>query len=187
MAPSPDPRSVWRLRPGHPDHAGLAPVDVNDFDRLKPFDGTPMAAGWAPFAAFWDKESGLPIPDVASIVVPALTERGLDELGDLIEGRAEPLPLEVAEGPRAWLLNVTHLSDALDEEASEVKRFRSGRFMKATRYAFDADALAGHTIFKLRQTPESNVLVTGEVVARLQERGLTGADLREVWTPGAAA
>jgi hypothetical protein len=42
MAPSPDPDSVWRLKPGHPDFTGPVADDVDDLDRLDAFDGTPV-------------------------------------------------------------------------------------------------------------------------------------------------
>jgi hypothetical protein len=32
MAPSPDPISVWRLEPGHPDCTGPVADDVDDLD-----------------------------------------------------------------------------------------------------------------------------------------------------------
>ena len=183
MAPSPDPNSVWRLKPGHPDFTGPVADDVNDLDRLDAFDGTPIGA-WEPMPAHWDTtDPGRPIPDVTSMVVPALAERGLEVLGELIDGHAQTLPLQIDEGPAAWLLNVTTLSDALDEEASEIKRFRDGRFMKPVTYVFDPGRLEGLTIFKLRQQPMSTVLVTGAVVRRIRDAGLTGGDLTQVWTP----
>ena len=183
MAPSPDPNSVWRLKPGHPDFTGPVADDVNDLDRLDAFDGTPIGA-WEPLPAHWDtSDPGRPIPDVTSMRVPALAERGLDVLGELIEGHAQTLPLQIAEGPAAWLLNVTTLSDALDEEASEIRRFRDGRFMKPLTYVFDPERLEGLTIFKLRQQPMSTVLVTGALVRRIRDAGLTGGDLTQVWTP----
>ena len=180
---SPDPVSVWRLPPGNDAFAALTLVDVNERDLLPPFDGTPVGDGWRPLAALWDAEDGLPIPDIGSLHAPALTERARDALGDLLRDRAELLPLSVEDGPDASLVNVTHVSDALDEERSEIKRFSNGRFMRALRYAFDPDALAGHTFFKLAQRPAAGVYVTGAVVARIHEAGLTGADMRQVWAP----
>ncbi len=124
MAPSPDPRSVWLLGTGTDEFASLLPVDENDFDRLEPLDGTPMAASWTPFPARWDTEGGLPVPDVASLEAPALAARGRDALAELLAGSVEELPLEVAGGPSAVLLNVTHLSDALDGRILPAFAFR---------------------------------------------------------------
>ena len=142
MAPSPDPSSVWRLKPGHPDFTGPVADDVNDLDRLDAFDGTPIGA-WEPMPAHWDtSDPGRLIPDVTSMVAPALAERGLEVLGELIE-----------------------------------------RFVKPVTYVFDPERLEGLTIFKLRRQPMSTVLVTGAVVRRIREAGLTGGDLTQVWTP----
>jgi len=179
MAPSPDP--VWRLGPGLDEFAALVPDDENDFDRLEPLDGSPMAAAWEPLAVHWSTAGGLPVPDYTSLEAPVFTQRALDALGDLVGGAAEALALDVAGGPPARLLNVTRLSDALDEDASEIKRFPDVRFMRAVTPVFDPARLEGHTIFKLRQSPRGEVFVTGAVAERLREAGLEGVDLRPAW------
>lgn len=109
--------------------------------------------------------------------------RALEALGDLLEGRGELLPLDVQDDEEEYrLFNVTRVSDALDEDQSELKRFSSdGRIMRVVRFAFDADRLAGETIFKLVQRPNYNY-VTEVFRERAEAAALTGFRWREpVW------
>jgi hypothetical protein len=170
------------------EYAALLTVDDGDLDRLQPFDGSPMADAWSPIRMHWETEGGDPIPDFDITVGGGLAfnARALEALGDLLEGRGELLPVNVegdGGGPH-WVFNLTHLSDALDEERSDVARFKSsGRIMDIDRYEFDPERLSGETIFKLAQRPRSQYYATDEFRVRVEEAGLTGFDFRQrIWS-----
>ncbi len=127
-----------------------------DWNRLEGLDGSPLGDEWSPVVVQISPEhrdrppSDFPnFQGVASACV--FSARAVEALGDLLEGRGELLPLE-ADGSKYFLFNITRLTDALDEEATEFRVFKSsGRVMKVKRYAFDSDRLASETIFKLAQ------------------------------------
>jgi hypothetical protein len=166
-----------------PGFAVLLHADEHDLDRLiDAFDGSPMASGWSPMRFFWETDHGArPIPDFTEIgQAPVFNQRALEALSDLLTGRAELLPIEVPDDGGLEIANVTEVRDALDEDASELKRFYDGRVMRITRYVFDAAKLDEATIFKLPQQ-RGRTYVTDRFADRAREAGLTGMDLIERW------
>jgi hypothetical protein len=104
-------------------------------------------------------------------------------LGDLLRGAGESLPEIVGEPTDHQILNVTRLSDALDEEASTVKRFRDdGTVPRIIDYAFKREQLDGLPIFGIAQRPEVYTYVTDAFVDRVAEHDLTGFEFRQVWS-----
>lgn len=182
---------VYKLRFAANKYAKLLTVDEHDLDRLKPFDGSSMALRWRPVRMFWETDAGTrPITDFSTVSgTPVFNARALEALGDLLEGRGELLPLEVEGAGEYYAFNVTRLSDALDEERSELKLFKhSGRVMRVARYQFKSDRLAGETIFKLRQLRETYSYVTGTIRRQAEIAGLTGFTFDEcVWSDTARA
>jgi uncharacterized protein DUF1629 len=169
---------VYILEADANNYAGLLTVDDYDIDKLEPFDGSPMADGWTPVRMYWETEGSRPIPDFDEVSGGlAFNERAVEALGDLLEGHGELLPIEVegeGGGPH-WLFNCTRLSNALDEERSEVERFEaSGRILHVSRYEFDPRELAGEAIFKLAQKPRAHHYATDTVRDRVEQAGLRG-------------
>ena len=136
--------------------------------------------------------AGVPVgPDTSSdspglARIPVFTARALDALSDLLEGRGEPLPLEVEGGGELYAFNATRLSDALDEERSDLKRFKAeGTIMRVKRFEFDPDRVAGETIFKLIQK-RNYEFVTEPFRKRVEEAALRGFWFERVWSPSGA-
>jgi hypothetical protein len=171
---------VYILEADANNYAGLLTVDDYDIDKLEPFDGSPMADGWTPVRMYWETEGSRPIPDFDEVSGGlAFDERAVEALGDLLEGELLPIEVEEEGGGPHWLFNCTRLSNALDEERSEVERFEArGRILHVSRYDFDPRELAGETIFKLAQKPRAHHHATDTVRDRVEEAGLRGFPFR---------
>lgn len=110
----------------------------------------------------------------------ALRERAKEVLGARLEPYAELLPLEL-DAP-VWAVNVTKVVDALDEERSEVLRFKtSNRIMDVKRYEFRKEVVEGLLIFKIPQLRRSTVFVSEEFVELVEGAGLKGLAFRFLW------
>lgn len=186
MASSPtDIREVYRLEFDANRYAALVPVDEADYDWRAPFDGRPVGSDWSPPLLYWETEDDKhPIGDYSTFSgEPVFSDRAVDILDDLLDGRGELLPLAVAgssEG-RWWLFNITRLSDALDEQHSELRYFDDGRILGIDRWEFHSDRLAGETIFR----PARKLIypcVTDAFRERVEQAQLTGWVWdRQVW------
>jgi hypothetical protein len=146
---------------------------------LDRFDGRPMRASWSPLEVDVIRDvrhAGRPASDFPLLFgpVPVLSERAVRALGDLLDGAGELLPLG-GDGDGYHALNVTRVIDALDEQRSGVKRFRSsGRVMRVLRYAFRSQEIGDAAIFKIPQTVKSEVYVTDRFAAAVRRDELTG-------------
>jgi hypothetical protein len=81
-----------------------------------------------------------------------------------LEGRGELLPLECKEGDY-FILNVTNVVDALDEEKSKIVRFPDGKkIMDIKDFVFMPSKLKNVDILKLPQQPLGQVFVTDKFV-----------------------
>lgn len=164
-------------------------LEVHELDRQRfrrTFDGSSLAGSWKPMEVYWDTDRGTRERcDFSTLIgVPVFSERAVEALGDLLEGRGELLALEVAEGDRQFLFNVTRLSDALDEQRSEIDYFDDGTVLAIDHYEFAPERLAGETIFKLAADPLGYEYVTDGFRDRVQE-ALTGFVFdRRVWVAG---
>lgn len=166
-------------------YAALLSAEEHALDAFGPLDASPRAASWTPPRMFWEDLGGArPIPDYSTVAgAPVLRARALDVLGDLLQGRCELLPLHVEGDADLHMVNVTRLSDALDEERSELDLFGDGRVMDIDRHAFRPERLAGETIFRVAQAPDLWDYVTDAVRGRVENAGLTGFLWdRRVWS-----
>jgi hypothetical protein len=160
----------------------LALVDERHWAPLNErFDGSSMIDAWKPVDVepLYAKRPVSDFPALGNL--PVLSTRAAEALQDLLNGCGELLPLRGGNG-EYFVLNV-FLLDALDEEASELKTFRSsGRVMRVVRHAFREQAL-GRPIFKLPQQPRGDVYVGDPFVQRVTKTGLVGLKLdRVVWS-----
>jgi hypothetical protein len=152
-------------------------ADVNVL--LDRFDGRPMRTSWSPLEVEVIRDArhaGRPASDFPLLFgpVPVLSERAARALGDLLAGAGELLPLG-ADGEGYHALNVTRVIDALDEQRSRVKRFRSsGRIMRVLSYAFRPEAIGDAAIFKIPQMVKSDVFLTDRFAAAVRRAELTG-------------
>jgi hypothetical protein len=164
----------------------LALIDEEDWDLvLDKFDGTSMADSWRPLRAEVPaQDRTLPESDFPSFgYVPAFSKRAVDSLQETLSENGELLPLDCEQG-RFFAYNVTRLSDALDEDASDVERFETdGRIMEVDRYELRAEAVEGLSIFKMSPLPDRYVYVTTAFVERVASANLTGFKFdRKVWS-----
>lgn len=155
--------------------------------------GERLADRWVPIRVRWSSPD-FPVGDDTTTDFPGLQQihvmsvRAADALGDLIEGRAELLPLAVQGGGEFYAVNVLRVSDAFDEQASEVKRFPSdrSRIMRIVRYEFEPARLEGETLFRLAQH-SGRAYLTAPFVRRVKEAGLRGLSTDDpVWTSAEA-
>jgi uncharacterized protein DUF1629 len=182
---------VHEYRPLSNNYDSLLYADDDEVDRsLDTPWGQPMAADWVPIRVYWSapdfpvgEDTSTDFPSLQSVKV--MTPRAADALRELIEGRVELLPLDVEGGDELYAINVLRESDALDEEASELKHFPTdpSRIMRIVNYVFDPKRLAGETIFRLAQQPRGRAYITDAFVRRVRETGLRGLELDDpVWT-----
>jgi hypothetical protein len=128
----------------------------------------------------------LPLPksDFPSVArhIPIFSVRAYKALSDLLDGQGQPFA--ISTGHEDYLLfNVTRVVDALDEESSEVKKFKSsGRIMDILTHSFHPKRLVGLTIFKIPQVSLMNVYVTDAFKERVQRSNLVGFSFSLVWT-----
>jgi hypothetical protein len=166
------------------------------------FDGKPMRAIWRPIeykvnVVPKEKYDGWKYPpsDVyANGGKVIFSRKAVDALSDMLEVNGEILPL-IFEGKENeyFAYNVLTVSNAVDEEKSEIDRRQDGRFSHIKRYEFDPTQLTGLIIFKTWENksprvPNSHtyvsveVFVTDSFVKRVKEAGLFGFDFRLKWS-----
>jgi hypothetical protein len=164
------------------------PVDPADFERITALvNGEPRRQTWTPIAMqfFRDKnarhrrESDSPWLGPHALI---FRPRAIEALGPLLDQYGELLPL-LCRGAEVWMYNPIRVLDALDEQASAVARFSSGRIMVVDRYVFRPDVVRDVAIFKLPNLRAGPALVGDEFVERWEAAGLTGLDFEEVWRP----
>lgn len=182
-----------KAKPGIYDAFGLDgyedchPVDEN-FERFyDQINGTPRQASWKPVPMRIYHKAGrkkLLRSDSPWLGAGGLIFRSsvLEALGPLLRQYGELLPLECSEAD-LWIYNPTRVIDALDEEASTIRRFTSGRIMGIDRYVFKAHLLDGIDIFKLPNLRAHATFLSHRFVDQWTKSGLRGLEFRQVWAP----
>lgn len=173
---------VFKLEADANHYQSIAPQNDAGFDLLRWLDGTPHAQSWVPVnMLIVDPE--LPPSDFPGFrsAAPIFSLRAVEALGDLLQPNGELLPLICPDGDY-FVFNVTAMPDILDEDRSEIRRFRSGRILDITGYQFRGSSVGSHVIFRLPQLPTGRVYVTDEFVQRVAASGLTGFEFPSVWT-----
>jgi hypothetical protein len=162
------------------------PVDKKDFEQINiSIDGTARQASWKPIRMRLirqDEGRNLAYSDSPWLGSHAIIFRSsvLDTLGHLLQRYGEVLPV-LCSGVDLWIFNPTNVIDALDEAASSVIHFGSGRIMMVERYVFKSDVVAGNEIFKIPLLRVSPTFVSHEFVDCWKESGLTGLEFKQVW------
>ncbi len=112
-----------------------------------------------------------------------MRQKTVEALRDMLERSGEILPLATDDGTVLWVLNVTRVLDAIDEQHSEVLRFPgSGRIMRIKSLAFLEPTVRGVDIFRLPHRA-SSTYVSDRFVKAVQGAGLEGLEFKRVWTP----
>jgi hypothetical protein len=175
---------VYQLGADADRYCPLTVVHDDDFRKLSALHDQPVPQAWVPVQVEWLDERGSrrkPLPDFPSFGgVLAFTQKALDALEDLLEPNGVILPLQMSGGS-VFVYMVTHKVDALDEDRCEITRFSTGRIMDVQRFAFHAGSITGAPIFKVLQL-RSRVFVTEMFAERVNELGLTGFVLNQVWS-----
>jgi hypothetical protein len=166
-------------------------VDDDDYDKFLSFDGASKIDDWKPvrvrrvacLAGKIGFASDFPWLGCHALV---LGEAAVKALGQMVQTCAEILPLEVVNGPSAWVLNILKVMDALDEEKSEVQRFQSSnRIMRIVRHSFKADVIKDQDLFRLPYQG-SVTYVSRRFVDAVTAAGLVGLEFHRVWAPSAS-
>lgn len=110
-----------------------------------------------------------------------LKDRARRVLEPVLGEDAEWLPGYDSDGGELWLVHPWRIVDALDEEHSDVERFKdSTKIMRVRKYALRAEALAGLRCFRLLQQPH-RMFVTDEVASAVRVAGLHGTSFVPIW------
>jgi hypothetical protein len=167
-------------------YEGVNCVDDDGFRLLADFDGTSRAATWSPLPVqrYSDRRNKKPadFPWLGGHVL-IMRRRAVDALADMLEAGGEILPLATNDGVDLYLLNVTRVIDALDEERSTLLRLPdSGKVILITAPAFHEPLVRGVDFFKLPR--HANRIFVGErFVERVHAAGLVGVEFRLAWSP----
>jgi len=176
---------AYALRTDANNFRGYVVVNSADHRAFDEFYGKPSEGRWRPISMELipdrKRQRELPVGDFPAIftgMMPALSQRAVEVLRDLLEPVGELLPLACDQEP-LWVFNCTRFADVLDEAASELSRFpSSGRIMNIRRHVWRPE-VDQETCFRLPQLHRSVVYVTDVVVERMRSAGLLGYALRE--------
>jgi hypothetical protein len=138
-----------------------------------------LAPIWKPFSAIGRVRPFNDFPCVRLGVIPAFSQRAVDNLRDILEANGELLPFDSNLGTY-YAYNVTTMVSALDRSRSEVSSFKDGWIIDVRRYELLADNLSGLLIFRLQEYPRHSY-VTDKFVRRVQEVKLKGFDFQRIW------
>lgn len=163
------------------------PQRQDDYETLHvQIDGAPRRNSWSPVAVRLihdDEGKLLATSDSPWLGSHALVFRksAIERLGSLLQSNGELLPLACSEADLS-IFNATRVIDALDEQASSITRFSSGRVMRVTRYIFKAAVVADVDIFKIPNLRVSPTFVSERVVHAWTSAGLRGVTFDRVWS-----
>jgi hypothetical protein len=99
----------------------------------------------------------------------------MEKWGQFLELRTEE------SNESLWIFNVCTVVDALDEGASNVLMYPDNvRIMSIPRWVFKPEALAPPVVFRIPK--QRTLLLSGDVVARIRDLGLSGAEFKLLWS-----
>ncbi|MGM7703481.1 imm11 family protein [Pseudalkalibacillus sp. Hm43] len=179
---------VWMLTVEFGDYEVLSFSNEEASDIFRDnFRGEPMKQNWTPIQVERYKDGvESDFPDGLSIH-PVFSEKAVRVLNELLNENVELLPLLTESGEREYYaINVINVLDCIDERHSEVERFRNGKIMEYTKYAFQKDVIKEENIFKIVDHEKKIIFSTKVFVSdlfreRVLESGLKGFDFIEVW------
>jgi hypothetical protein len=96
------------------------------------------------------------------------------------EIQGEFLPLSCDEGALV-VLNSISVAEALDEAASTIKRFKSGKIMDIQRHTFRPRHIAKLNTFRIPNYQVSPIFVSDHFVRRWQTANLKGLSFQKIW------
>lgn len=109
---------------------------------------------------------------------PVIDEHAKQALAPALGSSVEFLPLS-CKTKELYILNVLTILDALDLERSDLELNEENESISdIRRFAFRADVIEGHPIFKLKDFELSWILVSDDVRQLVERSGLKGATFR---------
>jgi hypothetical protein len=158
------------------------PVAEDDFETINVLvNGAPRRASWKPVAVL-HRGRKLAHSDAPWLSSGALIFRStvLNAMRAMLEEFGELLPLKCSD-PDLVLYNPTRVIDALDEQASSVERFASGRIMSIDRHVFRTELVSNVDVFKIPNLRVSPTYLSQSFVARWEASGLKGLEFEAVF------
>lgn len=158
---------------------------------LQDFNGSSRAAGWKPISVVRVVHNERPLKPAdipwSSSSELVMRTRAVIALRDMLEAGGEILPLSTVDDVKLYVLNVTRVLDALDEQRSILERYDdTGEIMFIRAAAFHEHMVRGVPFFKLPRY--GSALYIGEPFRqRVLAAGLTGLDFQLAWSPEAGA
>ena len=139
----------------------------------------PMQLRWDDYEAAETAEAcDFPIANDSGAIV--MSEHAKKALMPFLNPYGELLPLDCHEGS-FWILNVTHIVDALDSERSEWAPV-PGESPMLWREAFLTEKIADSALFRLPPSwKKSRTYFTQLFLDEIVRHGLTGLHGREIW------
>jgi|JI10StandDraft_1071094.scaffolds.fasta_scaffold205569_3 hypothetical protein len=163
------------------------PVDASDFERINVESaGQRHLSGWSPIdMRLIEVDEGRQLwnSDAPWLGPQALIfgSRAVEQLGEVLQKHGELLPL-LCPGANLELYNATRIVDALDEEASSLKRFGSGRIIMVTEYVFKPEKVAEEDVFKIPNLRVCPTFLSHRFVALWERFALRGLGFKLVWS-----
>jgi len=175
---------IYRLR-HDPAYQWVTTINDEEFQKFNQvfdeYHGKNMGIFWdPPKLKIVDDDENKPKSDFPGFLpdFPIFSRRAKELLKNIVAPFGEFLPF-ISDFGEYYGFNVQRCIDALDEAKSVVKRFRDGRIMQIEQHAFYPHLVRNEVIFTIPQG--GNIYVTDIFVSKVEEHGLTGLDLREVW------
>jgi hypothetical protein len=142
------------------------------------FEGSPRGNAYSiPKGERGEERVEGPLPDFTEFAlrpIPTFSERAMESLGDLLSRHGEFAAIEVAEPMRYFAFNATTIVNVLDEERSQIARFRSGGVMAVDRHVLLESVTSLPPIFKMPQTRVGQTYVNEQFVAEALRHQLSG-------------
>lgn len=157
-------------------------------DRIRDFyPSLPIQAQWTPphVSGVWRPlrvtgrvRAWNDFPTVA-MTVPAVSQRAVDALRDILDRNGELLPLEYDHG-RWFAYNCWTVVDIVDHASSAIS-FDRGVRKEFDHYAIFADRLASLTLFRMRENVSPSLYATQPFVDRVRQAGLRNFVFEKIW------
>lgn len=110
-----------------------------------------------------------------------IRQSAIDKIGGFLEKYGELLPLDCDED-NVVIFNPTVVVDALDENASSILRFKSGKVMRIVDYVFRPEVVTDKHIFKIPNIRASSTFVSDHFVDLWISAGLKGLKFFKIWS-----
>jgi hypothetical protein len=172
---------IWKVK-NDIDHYASVILDAKSMYKQLYFEGKPIKDHWplqmtGQYYQLNEAEQTIrPIPDVAYLS-PGMFTCTMRCKNATIFQRAtlEFLPISLVD-TTIWAVNVLEIFDCLDEDASDIERFKSsGRVKRINRYAFRETMIHQSVlIFKIPQMVRTEIYATDQFKEKIEIGGVTG-------------